>query len=296
MVTVQAKLVFDSSEDKQKVLDLMRRWSSCMRYAYKRLLEGHKRDELKRELQKVFALNSRYVDDAIMKAESVIKSCKKKGENPRKVIFGSKELFEKLKRRHISGRAYKKLQHQWQEKRKGNLYSRGDKSKKGNLNTRIEIDENATLLRINVGKKQYVYARIQAGWKIKNKTYIDRNQLLQAMSTSGKPLAKEKQKAIVIESLSIQDRGRRGDFSGRKSRRIRHYFGYRSLLEKVKLLAKREGIEVIEVDPAYTSVIGMLKYAPQYMVSKDIAAAYVIARRGLGLRERIPHKLYVASW
>lgn len=107
-------------------------------------------------------------------------------------------------------------------------------------------------------------------------------------------MAKEKQKSIVIENLSIQDRGRRGDFSGRKSRRIRHYFGYRSLLEKVKLLAKREGIEVIEVDPAYTSVIGMLKYAPQFMVSKDVAAAYVIARRGLGLKERIPYN-YIAE-
>jgi len=102
-------------------------------------------------------------------------------------------------------------------------------------------------------------------------------------------MAKEKQKAIVIEKLDIMNKGKRGDFSGRKSRRIRHYFGYRSLLEKVKLLAKREGVEVIEVNPAYTSVIGMLKYAPQFMVSKDVAAAYVIARRGLGLRERIPH-------
>ncbi|MGB9814280.1 MAG: IS200/IS605 family accessory protein TnpB-related protein, partial [Thermovenabulum sp.] len=27
---------------------------------------------------------------------------------------------------------------------------------------------------------------------------------------------------------------------------------------------------------------------PQYMISKDIAAAYVIARRGLGLKEQIP--------
>ncbi len=33
------------------------------------------------------------------------------------------------------------------------------------------------------------------------------------------------------------------------------------------------------LDPAYTS-IGMLKYAPQFMVTKDIAAAYVVARRG----------------
>ena len=377
MVTVQAKLVFDREEDKKAVLDLMRRWSSCMRYAYKRLLEGHKRNELKRELQGIFNLNSRYVDDAIMKANSVLNSCKERGENPEKVIFGGRQLFEKLKRRHINGKVYRKLQREWQEKRKGNLYSRGDRSKKGNLNTRIEIDGNFTKLRINVGKREYVYATIQAGWKMKGKTYMDRNLLLQAISSFSGPysvelklkngvvyayftveevfpkpaitrangvigidtnaypknvawaetdeygqflgygripleklesgssskreyyrwqyahmivqMAKEKQKAIVIENLSIQDRGRRGDFSGRKSRRIRHYFGSRLLLEKVKLLAKREGVEVIEVDPAYTSVIGMLKYAPQYMVSKDIAAAYVIARRGLGLRERIPH-------
>jgi len=31
MVTVQAKLIFSNREDKQKVLDLMRRWSSCIK-------------------------------------------------------------------------------------------------------------------------------------------------------------------------------------------------------------------------------------------------------------------------
>ncbi|ADL41423.1 transposase [Caldicellulosiruptor obsidiansis OB47] len=377
MVTVQAKLIFEGGEDKQRVLDLMRRWSSCMRYAYKRLLEGYKRNELKRQLQGIFNLNSRYVDDAIMKAKSVLNSCKERGESPKKVIFGGRQLFEKLQKRHINGDQYRKLQLKWQEKRKGNLYSRGDRSKKGNLNTRIEIDGSLTKLRINVGEKEYVYATIQPGWKVKGGTYTDRNQLLQAIGTCGEPysvelklkngkiyayftveevfprpamtrtsgvigidtnayprhvawtetdksgqlleygripmpelesgssskreyyrwqyaymiveMAKDNQKALVIEKLNIKDKGKRGDFSGRKSRRIRHYFGYRSLLEKVKLLAKREGVEVIEVNPAYTSVIGMLKYAPQFMVSKDVAAAYVIARRGLGLRERIPH-------
>ncbi|WP_271628723.1 IS200/IS605 family accessory protein TnpB-related protein [Caldicellulosiruptor sp. DIB 104C] len=385
MITIQAKLTFPSREDKQTVLDLMRRWSSCVRFAYNRLLEGWDRNTIKRELQGVFNLNSRYVDDAIMKAKSILTSCKERGENPRKVIFGGRQLFEKLKRRHINGEQYRKLQRKWREKRKGNLYSRGDRSKKGNLNTRIEIDEDCTKLRINVGEKEYVYATIQPGWKIKDGTYIDRNQLLEAISISGQPysvqlklksgvvyayftveeefpkakitkangvigidtnaypknvawvetdeygqflgygripleklesgsfekreyyrwqyahmivqMAKEKQKAIVIESLSIQDRGRRGDFSGRKSRRIRHYFGGKALLEKVKLLAKREGIEVVEVDPAYTSVIGMLKYAPQFMVTKDVAAAYVVARRGLGLRERIPSNyMEFLSW
>ena len=373
MILIQAKLVFLSQEDKQTVLDLMRRWSSCMRFAYKRLLEGYDRNTLKRDLQGMFDLNSRYVDDAIMKARSTLESAKELGRSPKRVIFGGKKLFEKLQKRHINGKAYKKLKIKWQEKRKGNLYSRGDKSKKGNLNTRIEVKEHGTFLRINVGERKYVYAKIEAGYK-KNKS---REELLQEIAESNIPysvelklkngniyayfaieeeypeikitkekgvigidinaypdniswtevdekgnlisygnipmpelasgnkdkkeyfrwhyaheivkIAKEKGKAIVIEKLDIKEKGKRGDFSGRKSRRIRHNFSYKSLLSKIKTLAKREGIEVIEVNPSYTSIIGMLKYAPQYMITKDIAAAYVIARRGLGKEEKIPN-------
>jgi tetratricopeptide (TPR) repeat protein len=45
---------------------------------------------------------------------------------------------------------------------------------------------------------------------------------------------------------------------------------------------------VIEVHPAYTSIIGMLKYAPQLSIDKDIAGAYVIGRRALGFKEDMP--------
>ena len=372
MIAIQAKLIFLNQEDKQIVLDLMRRWSSCMRFAYKRLLEGYDRNTLKRDLQGTFNLNSRYVDDTIMKARGILESSRQLDNNPKKVIFGGRDLFKKLQKRHINGKEYQKLKTKWQEKRKGNLYSRGDKSKKGNLNTRIEIKENGTFLRINVGERKYVYARIEAGYK-KNKS---REELLQEITESNIPysvelklkngsiyayfaieeeypeikitkekgvigidinahpgniswvevdekgnlisygsipmpelatgnkdkkeyfrwqyaheivkIAKEKRKAIVIEELDIKEKGKRGDFSGRKSRRIRQSFSYKSLLSKIKTLAKREEIEVIEINPSYTSIIGMLKYAPQYMITKDIAAAYVIARRGLGLQEKIP--------
>ncbi|NYE56516.1 IS200/IS605 family accessory protein TnpB-related protein [Carboxydothermus ferrireducens] len=372
MQTIQTKLVFVSFEDKQEVLDLMRRWSSCVRFAYNRLLEGYDRNTLKRELQKIFNLNSRYVDDAIMKAKSTLEANIELGTNPGKVIFGGRDLFERLRKRHINGKAYEKLKIKWQEKRKGNLYSRGDKSKKGNLNTRIEIDKNGTFLRINAGKRKYVYAKVQAGWK-RGK---NREELIQAICISGEPysvelklkngsiyanfiveenfpetkitgekgvigidvnacpsniswaetdekgnlinygeipmpelesgnsdkreyfrwqyayemvkIAEQKGKALVIEKLDLKHKGKRGDFSGRKSRRIRHNFSYKSLLEKIKTLAKRKGIQVIEVNPKNTSITGMLKYAPQFMVTKDVAAAYVIARKGLGLEERIP--------
>ena len=49
-----------------------------------------------------------------------------------------------------------------------------------------------------------------------------------------------------------------------------------------------KGVEVVEVNPAYTSIIGMLKYAPQLNIDKDVAGAYVIGRRALGFKEDTP--------
>jgi hypothetical protein len=49
-----------------------------------------------------------------------------------------------------------------------------------------------------------------------------------------------------------------------------------------------KGVEVVEVNPTYTSVIGMPKYAPQLNIDKDIAGAYVIGRRALGFKEDMP--------
>jgi hypothetical protein len=63
---------------------------------------------------------------------------------------------------------------------------------------------------------------------------------------------------------------------------------YKGLLQKIEIVAKRSGIHVIKVNPAYKSIIGKLKYAPLYNIDKDTAGAYVIARRGLGFKECLP--------
>ncbi|MFP3206249.1 MAG: transposase, partial [Hydrogenobaculum sp.] len=46
MLTLQCLLEFQNKQDKEIVLDLMRRFSSAVRYAYKRLLENEKRKDL----------------------------------------------------------------------------------------------------------------------------------------------------------------------------------------------------------------------------------------------------------
>jgi len=366
---VQARLVFLKKEDERAVLDLMRRFSSATRYAYNRLLEGQDRKELKREdspLCRLFGLNTRYADGAIEKAQATLDSAKELGQDPRKVIFGGRKLFERLKRKHLSGKALLALKREWKEKRQGFLYSRGDAAKKGNANLRLEPKDGALWLRVNLGDGAYVRALVQTAhpqreallqrvyaslpynvtlrledgevyahfsWseelpppvhtKANGVLGIDANGdpyhlALAVVSPDGNlrryltlsleevdrapnkelilwkvahqvvAVAEEHGIAIGTERLKYLRKSRRGDGSGRHFRRKQHRFAYRSLLAKVHSLARKRGVEVLEVNPEDTSTIGALKYAPQLHLSKDVAAAYVIGRRALGYEERLP--------
>ncbi len=100
-------------------------------------------------------------------------------------------------------------------------------------------------------------------------------------------LAIQRNKAIAIENLKKLKRGMRGDGKAELRKRL-HHWNAKKFLQKLKRVAMLKGVEVIEVNPAYTSVIGMLKYAPQLNIDKDIAGAYVIGRRALGFREDTP--------
>jgi IS605 OrfB family transposase len=100
-------------------------------------------------------------------------------------------------------------------------------------------------------------------------------------------LAIQKGKAIAVENLKKLKKGIRGD--GKATlRKILHNWNAKKFLQKLKRVAMLKGVEVIEVNPAYTSVIGMLKYAPQLNIDKDTAGAYVIGRRALGFKEDMP--------
>lgn len=56
------------------------------------------------------------------------------------------------------------------------------------------------------------------------------------------------------------------------------YSTFRSMLES---RAKRFGVEVIKVNPAFTSLIGHFKFMKKYGISSHSSASMVIARRGL---------------
>jgi IS605 OrfB family transposase len=63
-----------SRGDEDPLQTEMRLFCACERWAFNRLLEGASRDKVKRDGQELFGLNSRYVDDARLKAQALIDS------------------------------------------------------------------------------------------------------------------------------------------------------------------------------------------------------------------------------
>ncbi|MBI6885186.1 IS200/IS605 family accessory protein TnpB-related protein, partial [Pseudomonas putida] len=103
-------------------------------------------------------------------------------------------------------------------------------------------------------------------------------------------------KPVVIEDLDFQikkqglQKGRAGDA---KLNKIVSALVYRKFRATLETRAFKEGVEVIVVNPAYTSFIGKLKYLNQTKNSVHQAAGLVIARRGMGLKDPLPRKSIV---
>ncbi len=119
---VHALLVFPSEEDRRATLDLMRRFSAATRYAYNRLLEGRTREELKRQdgpLCTLFRLNTRYANDAILKAQAVLDPPGREVWIPRKVVFGGRGRLGTARREGTSGKTPQEAQTGRREKRQG---------------------------------------------------------------------------------------------------------------------------------------------------------------------------------
>jgi IS605 OrfB family transposase len=374
-VSLQFKLEL-KREDKEKLIKLMRKQSSAIRTAYNMLKELEKEKtknpqaQIYHKLRQLFPeLPTKYIDSAIYKA--------KQYPTDKSVVFGSRRLFEKLCKNHLTGKVREGLKKQWKEQRQGTLISIGSKSDKGNRLTRFEDLNGQLHLRIAIGNKEFIYARVLRepsnskdkwltfmtmlleSWQTKNYfaytvefklrdgevygsvsfeiptpevKYTKENGVI-AIDTNASPIhlaiaeisktgellsyqtislhylsglsqnskdhqewilahqlldtAIQRNKAIAVENLKKLKKGMRGDGKAILRKRF-HQWNAKKFLQKLKRVAMLKGVEVVEVNPAYTSVIGMLKYAPQLNIDKDTAGAYVIGRRALGFREDTP--------
>ena len=93
-------------------------------------------------------------------------------------------------------------------------------------------------------------------------------------------------KVVVVEALNFQKKKTELETVDPKQARLISSFACNKVLASIKAAAFRAGVEVIEVNPAYTSVIGAINHAQSKGISVHMGAALAIARRGLGLSER----------
>jgi IS605 OrfB family transposase len=107
-------------------------------------------------------------------------------------------------------------------------------------------------------------------------------------------LAKAAGKPVVIEQLNFQKKKAELESVDPKQARMISSFACNHVASNIKAASFRAGVEVIEVNPAYTSVIGAVEHAQQRGISVHMGAAFAIARRGLGLSER-PTKRKVST-
>lgn len=113
--------------------------------------------------------------------------------------------------------------------------------------------------------------------------------------------------AIVIENLSFAAKKNRMKEEGRRYARMLNHFAYSTFNEILQTQARNKGIQVIKVNPAYSSLIGLTKFMKLYGMSSDTAAGLVLARRAMRLSESVPayialstvmveHRHVWASW
>ncbi|WP_026195747.1 IS200/IS605 family accessory protein TnpB-related protein [Verrucomicrobium sp. 3C] len=103
-------------------------------------------------------------------------------------------------------------------------------------------------------------------------------EIVRACTESGKPL--------VIERLDLCKRKVELESVDPVRARSLSSFSYAKAISMPKAASFRAGVEVIEVNPAYTSVIGAVNHARRHGIGSHQGAAYAVARRGLGLSER----------
>jgi IS605 OrfB family transposase len=100
--------------------------------------------------------------------------------------------------------------------------------------------------------------------------------------------ARETGKPISIERLDFCEKKAALEDESPRYVRMLSSLGYNLIKQTLKARAFRLGVEVFEVNPAYSSVIGRTKYAARYGLTVHQVAALVLAQRILRVSERPP--------
>lgn len=167
----------------------------------------------------------------------------------------------------------------------------------------IQVDENDFITRSNYGtigldfnkgfvtlsetnryghltRTQFLPYRFKSG----NKTKTD----LQAIANHVTTLAYQTGKDVCIENLDFRTKKSKTETKqGKKYNEIIHSLAYRQFSDIIESVTYRNNVNLIKVNPAWTSWLAKQIYCPTMKLNTHVGASYVIARRGQGYKDTI---------
>ena len=123
---------------------------------------------------------------------------------------------------------------------------------------------------------------------IYNKTSGQITKIIETEAIELVNIALNRNKPIAIEKLDTTTSKASNRYGNKKANFKMSMFAYNKMISAIKSRAEKMGIAVFEVNPAYTSQIGKMKYMKRFGISIHEAASFVIARRAMGFKEKLP--------
>ena len=131
-------------------------------------------------------------------------------------------------------------------------------------------------------------------WRVPLVTYGKRHHQAEALIgdavASVVRYARGAGKPLVVEKLDFRQKKAVLEGESRRYSRMLSGFSYGKVKAYFLSRGYREGVEVHQVNPVYSSVVGRVKFMERYGLTVHQAAALVLARRLLGCSERIPSR------
>ena len=101
-------------------------------------------------------------------------------------------------------------------------------------------------------------------------------------------LARRTGKDVCIEDLDFKAKKSKTESKqNKKYNEMLHSLAYREFSDIVESVIYRNKVNLIKVNPAWTSWLAKHKYCPTMKLNVHVGASYVIARRGQGYKDTL---------
>lgn len=153
----------------------------------------------------------------------------------------------------------------------------------------IGIDCNVDHFAIsNINRKGQLLSSWSLHFNIRGKNSNQITKIIEAEALELVRVAIQANKPIAIEKLDTTKSKVSRRYGNKKANMLLSMFAYNKMISAIQARAEKMGVAVFEVNPAYTSQIGKIKYMKRFGISIHEAASFVIARRAMGFKETLP--------